>query len=396
MNATIHMGRRIVCLLPVFLILTFGVLKGQEISDEELDALLADPDALDAWLEEEFSGWNFSALGRVGWGRSDNVLLATVNPQTGDYVRSEAEMFLTRFPDDSGEFFSYLSLTDLRYSGVEDADKEQMFLSSTQWKRYLSDRTTGVLKLQYIYFDQILDLSLTERQEARERIQFHGYGLGSDLEYQLTQEDELTFGFMVLREEYAAVLGNDWLGRLEFAWERPFWFSTEITAKLRAEKRDYDDRAQRDVFGRFVDGDRLKVNRNSATVELSKGWGQEKAIVTSADLRFLRNRDNGVGYYDYDQWSLDLSMEGEWKGFEARASVGVDDSKFLLQTVERFNPLPRKKKDYWGELFLRKNLSSQWSIYLLAEFEESNSNVVTDEYDVLSGSLGFQFDFGEE
>ena len=140
MNATIHMGRRVVCLLSFILALAINVLKAQEISDAELDALLEDPDALDAWLEEEFTGWDFSALGRVGWGRSDNVLLATVNPQTGDYVRSEFEMFLTKLPDDSGEFFSYLSLTDLRYSGVEDADKEQMFLSSTQWKRYLSDR----------------------------------------------------------------------------------------------------------------------------------------------------------------------------------------------------------------------------------------------------------------
>ncbi|MDG2166551.1 MAG: hypothetical protein P8L44_01320 [Opitutales bacterium] len=396
MNATIHMGRRVVCLLSFILALAINVLKAQEISDAELDALLEDPDALDAWLEEEFTGWDFSALGRVGWGRSDNVLLATVNPQTGDYVRSEFEMFLTKLPDDSGEFFSYLSLTDLRYSGVEDADKEQMFLSSTQWKRYLSDRLSGVLKAQYVYFDQILDLSLTERQEARERIQFHGYGLGSDLEYLFTQDDELTFGFIVLREEYAEVLGNDWLGRLEFEWERPFWLSTELSAKLRAEKRDYDERSQRDIFGRSVEGDRLKVNRNSAMIELSKSWGKQKLLESALEVRFLRNRDNGVGYYDYDQWSIDLSLEGEWKGFEARAGIGLDDSEFLIQTVERFNPLPRKKKDYWGELFLRRELGGRWSIYLLAEFEESNSNVVTDEYDVLSGSLGFQIDFGEK
>lgn len=397
MNATIHRGWRCLALIPFILILAAGQLVGQdEISDEELDALLADPDALDEWLEEEFSGWDFTAMGRLGWGHSDNVLLATVNPQSGDYLRSEFEAFLTHLPDDSGEFFSYLTLTDRRYSGVEDADKEQIFLSNTQWKRYLSDRTTGSLKVQYVYFDQILDLSLTERQETRQRIQFHSYGVGSDLAYKLSQSDELTFGFLVLREEYAEVLGQDWLGRVELAWERPFWFSTEIKGRLRAEKRDYDDRAQRDVFGRAVEGDRLKVDRGSAMMEISRDWGKNKAIESAIEVRFLRNRDNGVGYYDYDQWSIDFSLEGEWRSVEARASVGVDDSEFLIQTVERFNPLARKKKDYWAELFLRKELGKRWSIYLLAEYEESNSNVVTDEYDALSGSIGFQFELWGE
>ena len=397
MNATIHMGRRCLFLIPWVLILALGQLVGQDdISDEELDALLADPDALDEWLEQEFSGWDFTAMGRVGWGHSDNVLLATVNPQSGDYLRSEFEAFLTHLPDESGEFFSYLTLTDRRYSGVEDADKEQIFLSNTQWKRYLSDRLAGTLKVQYVYFDQILDLSLTERQETRQRIQFHSYGVGSNLDYQISPNHELTLGFLVLREEYAEVLGQDWMGRVDLAWERPFWFSTQLTGRIRAEKRDYDDRAQRDVFGRPTEGDRLKVDRGSAMIEISRDWGKSKAIESAIEVRFLKNRDNGVGYYDYDQWSVGFSLEGEWKGFEARTSVGIEDSEFGIQTVERFNPLPREKNDYWAELFLRKDLGKRWSIYLLAEYVESNSNVITDEYDAFSGSIGFQFELWGE
>lgn len=399
MNATIH-RRRLGYWIPVLILLCTGLLRGQEdISDEELDALLADPDALDAWLEEEFTGWNVSAFGRVGWGQSDNVLLATFDPQSGDYLRSEFEMFVTRLPgsDERDEFFSYLTLTDLRYSGVEDADKEQVFLTSNQWKRYLSDRISGILKLQYVYFDQILDLATSEFSlVGRQRVQFHGYGLGSDLEYLVDSNDKLSFGFLVLREEYAGPLGQDWLSRVELSWDRPFWFSTEITGKLRAEKRDFDIRTQRDEFGRPVEGDGLKVSRNSATVELSRYWGKDKALDSSLEIRYLRNRDNGVGYYDYDQWSVDFSLDGQWKGFEARAMVGVDDSEFLIQTVQRFDPSPRKKKDYWAELLLRKSLGKQWSIYLLAEYEDSDSNVITDEYDALSGSVGFQFDFWGE
>jgi len=138
------------------------------------------------------------------------------------------------------------------------------------------------------------------------------------------------------------------------------------------------------------------VRRNSAALEFSRDLGTEKQLESAIEVKFLRNRDNGVGYYDYDQWSVDLSLEGEWKGYEARAALGVDESKFLIQTVERFNPLPRKKKDYWAELFFRKQLSSRWSVYLLAEYEKSSSNVVTDEYDAFSGSIGIQFDFFEE
>jgi len=93
---------------------------------------------------------------------------------------------------------------------------------------------------------------------------------------------------------------------------------------------------------------------------------------------------------------VDVSIDGDWRGIEARVAVGVDDSKFLIQPVERFSSIPRTKKDYWGELFFRKQFMKRLSVYLLLEYEESNSNVLTDEYDALSGSLGFQIDIWGE
>ena len=397
MNATIHMDWRLGILIPCIFISSLSLVFSQDdLSDEELDALLADEDALNAWLEAEFSGWDFTAFGRLGWGRSNNVLLATVNPQSGNYLRTDFEMFLAHLPDENGEFYTYLMITDLRYSGVEDADKEQLFLSNTEWKRYLGDRLSGTLKAQYVYFDQILDLSLTERQETRQRVQYHGYGVGAESEYKANGNNDLSLGFLVLREEYAEVLGQNWMGRLELEWERPIWLGAELSAKLREEKRDYDDRSQRDKFGRPIEGDRLKMKRSSATIEVSRDWGKSNAVNTAFEVRFLKNRDNGSGYYDFDQWSVDVSIDGDWRGIEARVAVGVDDSKFLIQPVERFSSIPRTKKDYWGELFFRKQFMKRLSVYLLLEYEESNSNVLTDEYDALSGSLGFQIDIWGE
>ena len=375
------------------------VLAQDEITDEELEALLADDDALEAWLEEEFSGWDFNAFSRLGWGYSDNVLLATVNPQTGNYLRTDVELFLSKLPDEKGEFLSFISGSDLRYSGVEGADKEMLWLFDSEWKRYLSDKFNGMLKAQYVYFDQIIDLSLSERQESatRQRIQYHGYGLGSGLEYLPGGSNTFSFEAMLTREEFAQVLGQDWLGRLELAWERPVWKGAEITTKILAEKRDYDDRYQRNPLNfREIEDAPLKVNRTSASIELSQGWGKSELVTTALETRYLQNRDNGSGFYDYNQWTIDFSLDAIWNSWETTLVAGLDDTKFPIQPIERFSTTLRKKTDYWAEFFVRKKIMKRISLYLLLEYEESQSNVEGDDYDALSGTLGFQLDIWGE
>lgn len=384
-------------MLPLIACISIASLPAQdEISDEELEALLADDKALDAWLEEEFSGWDFSAFARVGMGHSDNVLLATVNPQSGDYLRSELELFLTRFPDDNGEFFSFLTGTDLRYSGVEDADKEQLWLFDTEWTRYVADRINAKFIAQYIFFDQILDLSLTERDVQRQRIEYNGYGLGSELEFDAGNTNVLSLGLMGYKEDYKEVLGENWKGVLDLGWRRALWQNSRIKTELSKDVRDHDSRVQRDVFGRPIEGALLKTDRTSGSIELTQEWGKNKNIDSSIELKYLENSDNGSGYNDFDQWSLDISLEGVWGGFESLLSVGVDHSEFLIQRAERFSPTPREKEDFFAEVFLKKQLMKRLSIYLLLDYEDSQSNVVEEEFDAFSGSLGFQLNFWGE
>lgn len=388
-----HLGRR--AHLGVLVAFTFVLQQASaqdDLTDKELDALLADEGALEEWLESEFTGWDFTSFLRAGWGYSDNVLLATVNPQEGQYLRSDLELFLMRYPDDKGEFFSYLTGTDIRYSGVEDADKEQLWLFDTEWTRYLGDKVNATFIGQYIYFDQILDLSLTERQETRQRIKYSGYGLGTELEYDAGSQNILTLKLMGNREDFREVLGKNWKGVFDLAWRRPIWPHSDLEFSLNKDIRDYDDRVQRDQFGRPVEGTILKSDRDAAALKYIQQWGKKQQIETILKLQYLENRDNGSGYYDYDQWSLGLSFDGQWQGFEATLDVGFDQSEFLIQKAERFGTELRKKDDAVAELFLKKDLSRRFSVYLLLEYEESRSNVDEDEYDAYSGSLGFQID----
>lgn len=364
----------------------------EELTEQELDALLADEDALEAWLEAEFTGWNFTSFLRAGWGYSDNVLLATVNPREGNYLRSELELFLMRFPDESGEFFSFVSGTDIRYSGVEDADKEQLWLFDTEWTRYLGDRLNATFLAQYIFFDQILDLSLTERQVSRQRVQYAGYGLGTKLEYDAGSQHILTLGLTGYREDFREVLGKNWKGVAEVAWRRPIRPHSDLELSLAKDIRDHDDRVQRDEFGRPVDGTILKNDRDAAALEYIQQWGKTQAVETILQLQYLENRDNGSGYYDYDQWSLAFSAEGHWQGFESAFNVSFNQSRFLVQKAERFSTIPRERDDIAADLFFKKDLNRRFSVYLLLEFEESRSNVEEEAYDAFSSSLGFQVD----
>ncbi len=394
MNATIRSVLDLIVLIPLLLLLPYFEVAGQkDLSDEALEALLDDEEALETWLDEEFSGWDFSSNAKVGWGYSDNVLLATVNPQSGDYLHTELELFLLKFPDEKGEFFAFLNGRDLRYFDVDGADKDQILLIDAEWKRYLTDSLTGALEGQYIFLDQVLDLSLSDRDVSRERIQYNGYGIGGDLLFSpLESNNKFSLETMALHEDFQEVLGENFLGRIELSWERPMWQDAKFKGELRSEIRDYDSRSARDAFGRPVDGPLLETKRNSATLDVTQGWGKEKFLSSSFQVKYSENRDNGSGYYDYDQWALEFSLDGDWEGIESRFSIGVDESKFLIQRADRFSPEPREKIDYIAEFFVRKELWKRISVYLLGNYEESTSNVVEDEYNVFSASLGFQID----
>jgi hypothetical protein len=173
------------------------------------------------------------------------------------------------------------------------------------------------------------------------------------------------------------------------------WGGLKLSLEAKEDRRDYEDRGQRDIFGRPVEGENLVVDKSSFSLGLNQGWGKYRTLNTSLKLQYLENRDNGSGYYDYDQWSFDLSVSGDWKGIESSFTLGVDESKFLVQAAERFTTISRRKTDYWGELLVAKKVSKRLSLVLLVEYEESNSNVVEDEYDGLSGSLSFQIDIWE-
>ena len=418
MNAPIHLVCRWTALsLLAFGLGTLALVAQDDISDAEFDALmeddaafeafLEDEEAFEAWLEDEFSGLDFSAYARLGVGHSNNVLLSPMFPQSAEFARTDLELFLMQYPDEKGEFYAFLSGMDIRYSDVEDAEKEVMWIADTQWKRNLGDRLSGLLHAQYIYFDQIIDLSDQSDFLRRERVQYTGYGLGTGGEVILEKGNELSLELMAVQEDYS-LLGEDIKTFSILAWKRDLWKEAEMELKFRKENRDYDDRTIRDENGNSIGQDTLlEMDRTSLALEWNQTWGKSKAIDSSLEFKVLENRDNGVGYYDYDRWSVDLRIDGEWDKWESSLTLGWDDSEYVLQKAARFSTVPREQKDLYGELLLKRKLSKRFSVYLLLEYEESSSNVLLkderlgagefeDDFDAFGGTLGFQIDLWGE
>ncbi len=418
MNATIHFVCRWSILAPIaFWLGAFSLLAQDDLSDAEFEALMEDDaafeafmedeDAFEAWLEEEFSGFDFSAYARLGVGHSSNVLLSPSFPQSAEFARTDLELFLMQYPDEKGEFYAFLSGMDIRYSDVEDAEKEVMWLADTQWKRNIGDRFKGLLHAQYIYFDQIIDLSDQSDLLRRERVEYTGYGMGTGGEVLLNQGNKLSLELMAVQEDYS-LLGDDVKAFGVLAWERNLWKDANMELKLREENRDYDDRTVRDENGNSTGEDAfLEMDRTSVALEWNQLWGKSKAIDSSLEFKVLENRDNGVGYYDYDRWSIDLRIDGEWDKWVSSLSLGLDESEYILQKAARFSSVPREQTDIYGELFVKRKLSKRFSVYLLLEYEESSSNILLrderlgsgefeDAFDAFGGTLGVQIDLWGE
>jgi hypothetical protein len=111
-------------------------------------------------------------------------------------------------------------------------------------------------------------------------------------------------------------------------------------------------------------------------------------------LGYLANRDNGSGYFDYDEKSAreEIAWErGPWR-------IALDGSAqryiFALQVVGiGISPTPRLIEDYDDSARFERKLGEHWKIFTEDHWERSRSNDVASSYEVNTTLAGVGFSF---
>lgn len=333
------------------------------------------------------SVWTTGGSLRAGGGYRDNVLLSSLNPVAAGFVAAGGDFMLNRLPTDGTEV-SVFATGDYTYFVDEPAaDPEALILAQGEVKRDLGRAWTAGLRGQYVFINQVFDVSATEADLTVVTARGHLISVGPSLARELGRGWTATAAVDGSRQIFDEPLDNYWEVIPAGTVVREFGRRAEAALTYRYDRRWYDDRPPLDADGASLPG---KLQFESHEVELRPRVFLDAARRWSAQLRLgaLVNRDNGGGYFDYVRYSAAVQLKYRTADWTVRAEVRWRGYDYDVQRASAADPELRTKTDFGFTLRGERRLARKWTVFAQYERESSDDTLPTSEYEantVLAG-----------
>lgn len=359
---------------------------GQDVSDL--------PPDVQRQLAELWQPWKFTAEADASAGYDDNIYLSTTDPIGGGFVRGGLDARLMRLPTptdpfsgfafvtgDSTHFFSGSRAVDPLTGAVNRRPDEE------EWDSGLEVHWQPLPALEFsaeadgYYQDQVFDLSATTAAhtiaEMRDltalgflRARWHfwrGFWLEGEVQQ---QHDHFT--------EFSGENFDQRGGAGRLGWSRAG--RAEVSFTYAERRRDYFEQTQYTAVGRALAAPLSFIQREgNLRGEIDWSLGGDWSAATT--LGYLANRDNGPGYFSFDEKSAheELAWErGAWRiALDGKAARYV----FTVQQVGFGTaPTPRLVENYDDSLRVERKLAAHWKVFAEEHWERNRSNDGTSLY----------------
>jgi len=330
----------------------------------------------------EFSRWEKVFTLQSGLGFKDNTALAPANPSGSGFFRNYAEFTLWRLPVDDWEFMTIASWDDLRYWNSPVTDKELMGFALAQGKRKLSGGWLVSATAQYIYQNQVMDVSADLATPAVLDVQGNTYtariGLRRDFSSRIWFELEPG----LTRQDFAGPLDDYWEGGTKLVLGRTYGKKSELAFTYEFNQRAYDSREQADNAGFTVPGSSLKFLQHKTQLVWRHDWDEHRRWRTTARAGYDISSDNGSSYFDYRKLYVSGQIRYRDDRWEVRVTGRISDFIYPHQTVGAIDLRQRHRTDVTANLRVERTLNKYLKIYAEYEFEQSLANQIATAYTV--------------
>ena len=344
-------------------------------------------------LPEGFSLWRQSASLRVGVGYKDNVTLSSFQPQGSAFEMTSVDAMIFRMPWNDWQFSMMAMGSDARYFNRSiGIDTEQNAAASAQLTWFLGKKWRSVSTLQYIYMNQVMDVSATYGTAVRQQVLGHGVifkeGLRKDAG-KYWMELNLSGSRYFFREP----LDSFWQAGPQLTLGRTYGHGSEVSLSYQAASVLYDSREHTDLTGLPVTGTHLRYLPQTAEVAWMHHWDAKRRWRSSTRLSFETSADNGSGYFDYQQYRLTEQLRYRVSGWELSAQATLAYYEFPHQPVSTIDSRARHRTSFVAGLRGEKRLSKHWRVYAAYDYEQSFSNLDVEQYEANTVSGGIELTF---
>lgn len=296
-----------------------------------------------------FSPWDtvFTFQSSAGW--KDNVSLSALRRESSPLLRQLAEVIVFRVPVDGLEFNAYVSAEDTRYLARTVVDKEQHLLAHAQLKRAWNADWSTSLTGQYLYQNQVVDLSTSLATPTVLAVESHLYAARLGVRRRFAERWWAEVEPSLARQDFNSPLDDYWEGGPKLTVGTVPGRGAELTFSYELNHRVHDRREQLDRTGAALPGSELVFTQHRAQVAWKQDWDAARQWRTTTRLGHDYSQDNGPGYFDFRAWRVsqqvrwmaapwELSVTGRFATFDYPFQpVGPADPRSLERTSYAFN-----------------------------------------------------------
>jgi len=371
--------------------------ESESMTDEELDKLLSDPKvskaaslALELEEMQRRPKWSPVLTLEAGLGVKENVALSPVRPETSPLLRTLIDLIVLRDNSDGLEAFVYGSWEDFRYNDSE-VDKEQTGLLMVEFKKEFESGWDLSWNGQYIYQNQVLDLSTDFAIPNTLRIEGNTFLTSAAARRYLPKRFWAEGRFELGRQDFISPLDDYWeyTPRFELA---KWWKQNHVAMSYQFTDRPYDNRAEPDGNGLDILGTQLEYNVHRLELEWKQNWGTNDVWRSTTKVRREVSTDNGTGYFKFRRWRI--SEKVRYKRDKWTVTAEASWSPFVYPNQEAvLGLIERRKRTDWGfSLRLDRLINKYWRGYLAYDWEKSDSNQTSSTYSVNIVHAGLVFE----
>jgi hypothetical protein len=347
----------------------------------------------------ELPSWEHSVNLKARAGYKDNVTLANAAPEASAFVGTGLELVAWRQVGANAQFEFFVTADDRRYLSADSVEKEQIAYVLTQLKKDLSEDWHVSLGLEYLYQDQIVDVSVTEAELDTIRVVGHAIVVRPTVRRDLKSAWNVGNSWLELqlpaqRQLFRAPLDDYWEGGTRLVWGLPYGDQSELTFGYEFGYRRFDEEEQRAADGVRLPGTHRAFDLHEIRGTWRHYWDQRRRWRTSTKISTKWLRDNGGGYFDYTRGQVSEQVRFRTKALEIQAEVKLARYDYTHQTVAPPPDLTLRNRSEIGFNFrCERQIVRFLKIFAEYSYEQTMANRSIEEYTVntVSGGLNWEF-----
>ena len=337
--------------------------------------------------------WEHDFSLRTGAGYRDNVGLASQSPKESSFIATGLELIFLRLPENNTQLSLFLSADDLRYLASGPLDKEQTAFAQALVKTDCGSGWEVSLAAEYVYQDQVVDVSVTEPGLTTIPIRGHTAILREGLRRDFDNKCWIMVELPAQRQFFHEPLDDysEYGPRLTLG--KTYGHQSELSVRYEITRRRYDHEPLRDAKGSAVPNTHRESTQHDARLAWKHYWDTHRRWRTTTKLAAKQSEDNGSGYFDYAKLQAGEQIVFRTHVWEISAEAKFAHYDYPVQTVS-VTDLAKRRSTEWGlNLRCERRLSGFLRIFAEYDHVQTISNLALEQYVVNTVKGGLMWTF---